>query len=74
MSHLYLSVGEIAGLLRTSEKWIYQQLAKGNIPGAFRIGRTWLIDQEIFTSKLKEKAQKPIQVKRDSGSKNRHSL
>jgi predicted DNA-binding transcriptional regulator AlpA len=54
----YYSVGELCEVLNCSTKWMYQQLNRGNIPGAFRIGTaTWFIDRDIFHSTLKEKAQ-----------------
>ncbi|NIU83029.1 MAG: helix-turn-helix domain-containing protein, partial [Candidatus Thorarchaeota archaeon] len=39
-----LSVGELAQFLGMSTKWVYQQLAKGEIP-ACKIGGTWFIDR-----------------------------
>lgn len=71
----YYSVGELSEVLRSSQKWIYQQLNKGNIPGAFRIGSaTWFIDKEVFHSTLKEKSQSPPKRKEMAGKKSRHNL
>lgn len=66
----YLTVGELALLLRRSEKWIYQHIH--TIQGAFKLGRCWFIDREILTSSLKSLAQKPKAPAK--GSPNRHNL
>jgi len=71
----FYSVGELAELLRVSQKWLYQQLNRGNIPGAFRIGSaTWFIDKEIFHSTLKAKAQKPQPKTKQTAGSSRHDL
>jgi predicted DNA-binding transcriptional regulator AlpA len=68
----YYSVDELSEVLRVCQKWVYQQLSKGNIPGAFRIGNSpWFIDKEIFHETLKKKAQSP---KRENAGNNRHNL
>lgn len=59
---------------RKSLKWLYQQLNKGNIPGAFKIGGIWFIDKDVFLATLKEKASKPLPAKKMDGSKSRHNL
>lgn len=71
----FYSAGELSKVLNCSVKWLYQQLNKGCIPGAFRIGTaTWFIDREIFHSTLKEKAQKPIQKAKLTVGSSRHDL
>ena len=72
----FYTVGELSTVLRVSTKWCYQQLNKGNIPGAFRIGSaTWFIDREVFHSALKQKSQKPQPRVRQTGeTKSRHDL
>lgn len=73
MASPYYSVSELSEVLRVSQKWIYQQLSKNNIPGAFRLGNSpWFIDREIFHSTLKEKAQRPQTRKPRESS--RHGL
>jgi len=76
MASPFYSVGELSEVLRVSSKWLYQQLNRGNIPGAFRIGSaTWFIDRELFHSTLKVKAQKPQPKVRQTGeTKSRHDL
>lgn len=56
MNSPYLSVGELALFLRKSEKWVYQQLNKGKIPGAFKLGGSWLIDRDILGAALQKRA------------------
>jgi len=76
MSNPHYSVGELSDLLRVSQKWCYQQLNKGNIPGAFRLGSIWYIDREIFHASLKELALKPqrLPAKEMGDRKSRHNL
>ena len=31
---------------------VYKLLAAGEIPGAFRVGKTWLIDLEVFRDRV----------------------
>jgi predicted DNA-binding transcriptional regulator AlpA len=72
----FYTVGELSEVLRVSTKWCYQQLNRGNIPGAFRIGSaTWFIDREVFLSTLKQKSQQPQPKVRQTGeTKSRHDL
>jgi hypothetical protein len=72
----FYTVGELSEVLRVSTKWCYQQLNRGNIPGAFRIGSaTWFIDKEVFLSTLKQKSQQPQPKVRQTGeTKSRHDL
>jgi excisionase family DNA binding protein len=72
MASPYLSVGEVATLLRMSDKWTYQQLNKGNIPGAFRIGINWFIDRQTFEEALRERAKKPNRI--PDKNRDRHNL
>lgn len=74
MASPFLSVGELSQMLKVSEKWIYQQLGKGEIPGAFKISGMWFIDRELFLSALREKALNRSKGLRQAGSKNRHGL
>ena len=53
----YLSVGETANLLGKSERWVYAHLRE--LPGAFKLGGSWFINQEILTSELESLALKP---------------
>jgi hypothetical protein len=70
----FLSVGEVAGMLRVSTKWVYQHIR--DFPGAFRFpnSKTWFIDRETFLDSLKQKALSKAQVRKPDGSKSRHGL
>jgi len=72
----YYSVGELSEVLRVSTKWLYQQLNKGNIPGAFKIATgNWFIDRDTFHETLKAKAQKPKPQRKETGrTVSRHDL
>ena len=72
MASPFYSVGELSEVLRVCQKWCYQQLNRGNIPGAFKISGVWFIDKEVFHSTLKEKSQKPKPTATKSVS--RHGL
>lgn len=74
MASPFYSVGELSELLRCSQKWLYQRLNKGEIPGAFRLGATWFIDKEVLIQSLKAKAQKPLPRKETTGHTSRHGL
>ena len=75
MASPFYSVGELSEILRVSIKWLYQQLNRGKIPGAFKISGIWFIDKEIFHSTLKAMSQKPQPKVRQTGEiKSRHDL
>ncbi len=57
----FLSVGEVAGLLRKSDKWVYEN--KAHIPGYFRLARSIFFDREILTTELKKRALKSTKTK-----------
>ena len=59
MKSPYLTVDEVASLLRKSSKWVYTKKTK--IPGYFKLGGSILFDREILESHLKELALKPTQ-------------
>jgi excisionase family DNA binding protein len=48
-----LSVDELARFLRVNRKTIYEAIARGEIPGARRIGRTYRIDRQAVLDWLK---------------------
>ena len=71
----YLTPNDLTEILRASLKWIYQRLNAGEIPGSFKIGGVWLIDREVFTQTLKQKAQKPQpRISKTGEKKSRHDL
>jgi hypothetical protein len=75
MASPFLSVSEVSQLLRVSQKWVYQTLGKGELPGAFRIRGVWFVDREMLLNALKERALKPKPRRLETaGSKNRHDL
>ncbi len=74
MANPYYSVEQAAEVLGVCTKWFYQQLNRGNIPGAFRIGKSpWFIDRDLFHEGLKELASKPPKPKRPR-SNSKHGL
>lgn len=74
MASPFYSVGELSEVLRVCQKWVYQQLGKGTIPGAFKIGGVHFIDKDVFHSTLKQKSQKPTPKVKQVGGKDRHNL
>lgn len=74
MTSPFLSPSELSELLRVSLKWTYQQLNRGNIPGALKISGVWLINKEILMDGLKQKAQKPDRIKAVTPKNGRHGL
>lgn len=65
----FLSVKEVAELLKVSTKWVY--LNKKLIPGYFKLGKSHFFHKELLLDGLKERASKP--QTRASGD-NRHRL
>jgi len=48
---LFLTVGETAGILRTTSKAIYAMVERGQLPGVTRVGRRLLVrSQELLHS------------------------
>jgi len=72
MSSPYRSVGETAAILGVSEKTVYSWVAKGILPGAFKIGGRWFIDKEMMLKELKGRATLPKRNPRPS--EDRHGL
>lgn len=44
----YITVPELARRLGRSARFVYRACQRGEIPGAFLIGRTWQINLEAF--------------------------
>ena len=44
--HAVLTVDELAALLRVNRKTVYEALARGEIPGARKVGNTYRIHRE----------------------------
>lgn len=65
----YLTVKEVAALLKVSPKTIYKK--KNLLPGYFNLAGLHYFDEEIFSKSLKELAAKPI---KDSRRMGRHNL
>ena len=57
MKSPYLTVDEVATLLRKSSKWVYSK--KDQIPGYFKLAGSIFFDCEILQSHLKEQAFRP---------------
>jgi len=52
----FLKVGEVADLLRTSEKAIYAMVERCQLPGVIRIGRRVLVRQDALLDWLGQKS------------------
>jgi len=71
MDKSLMTVGEVAELLRVSEKVIYRNV--NNIPGAFKVFGSWRFDRQTLLDDLKRKSApkaKDVQLSTD----NRHGL
>jgi hypothetical protein len=63
--HPYLTVEEVALLLRKSGKWVYTN--KEQIPGYFRLAKSIFFDKETLMSELRTRAnQKPARKRPES--------
>jgi excisionase family DNA binding protein len=52
----FLKVGEVADLLRTSEKAIYAMVERYQLPGVVRIGRRVLVSEDALLDWLGHKS------------------
>ncbi len=59
MESPYLTVDEVAKLLRKSSKWVYNH--KEELPGYFKLAGAIFFDREILQAHLKELAFLPTQ-------------
>ena len=66
---VFLTVGETSTLLKKSQKSIYRIIK--DLPGAFKLGGTWLVDQDMLLAGLKKLAEKE---KAHNGTSDRHGL
>lgn len=57
MKSPYLTVDEVATLLRKSSKWVYCKQAQ--IPGYFKLAGSIFFDRDVLLSHLQELAFKP---------------
>jgi excisionase family DNA binding protein len=51
-----LTAGEVALLLRTSRKAVYQMIERGHLPGVTRIGRRVLVRSQDLLDWLRQKS------------------
>lgn len=51
----YLSVREMAGKWKVSERWVNQYIREGRVPGVERFGKSWAIPEDA----KKPERQKP---------------
>jgi excisionase family DNA binding protein len=70
----YLSVKEVAAIVRISEKTVYKLIVKGEIAGHFKLGSIHLIDEEVFMTDLKVKATTKHLTKKVTESRDKHGL
>lgn len=61
MENPFITVEEVASLLRKNPKWVYGN--KKTIPGFFKLAGSIFFDREILISHLKELAFKPTPQK-----------
>ena len=52
----FLTVGEVATLLRTSRKAIYAMVERGQVPGVIRVGRRLLFRRDVLVDWLDQKS------------------
>ena len=71
MDNDLLSVGEVALMLRVSEKSVYRNVK--TIPGAFKLFGVWRFDREILQAWLKRQAA-PKSEATPLPTGNRHGL
>ncbi len=72
MESPYLSVGDVARLLRKSQKWVYQH--KAEIPGFVKLAGSFFFDREILLSGLSKKASQPTRTQKPDRRNDRHGL
>lgn len=70
----YLSVKEIASIIRISEKTVYKLIIKGEIAGHFKLGSIHFIDEEVFMTDLKSRATTKHLTKKVTESRDKHGL
>lgn len=70
----YLSVKEIASIVRISEKTIYKLIIKGEIAGHFKLGSIHFVDEEVFMTDLKSRATTKHLTKKITESRDTHRL
>jgi len=71
MDKALLTVGEVALLLRLSEKVVYRNIK--TLPGAFKVFGSWRIDRDTLLAELKKQAT-PKEQSRVSSKDDRHGL
>ncbi len=72
MEPSYLTVQEVADILRKNPKWVYTN--KEKIPGYFKLAGSILFDQEILDEHIKKVAVKPANNPKNSAFSDRHGL
>ncbi len=56
---LFLTVPEVAELLRTTRKAVYTLIERGQLPGAFKLGRRVLVRRQALLDFLDHNALTP---------------
>jgi excisionase family DNA binding protein len=59
LPHL-LTTGEVAELLRTSRKVVYEMVRLGQLPGVIRLGRKVLFRRDRLVQFLLEREEQPV--------------
>jgi excisionase family DNA binding protein len=61
---MFLTVPEVADLLRTSAKAIYTMIERGQLEGVRRLGRRVLIRRDLLLSSLDQTCTPSLETKR----------
>lgn len=59
----FLTIEEVAELLRLSERHVYALARKGELPGAIKLGNRWRIHRGVLIAWMKAEATVPQRTK-----------
>jgi excisionase family DNA binding protein len=62
-------VSEILPIIRLSRSAVYAKLHRNEIPGAYRIGKSWRINKEEFLNEIKRRSRQRTLQSRTLASK-----
>jgi excisionase family DNA binding protein len=67
-------VSEILPIIRLSSSAVYAKLHRNEIPGAYRIGKTWRINKEEFLNEIKRRSRQRTLMSRTLASETNTSV
>ena len=73
---ILLKPKELCSIFGVKVKTIYSMLYRNEIPGAFQLGKSWYIDQQVLFKELEKKATfkvRPKDISQDPNS-GRHEI